>query len=281
MKDRINGYCVPDAVTNYIDERNHSGWGSRGERVVEFAGIKEGDSVLDLCCGPGMVTKVIREAVGSNGRVVGIDTSEDFIKYAQTFCNENNVSFKTGNVEELGRLIKKQKFDVAILPASWLWIKNKEKLCTQVRKSLKPDGKFVLSLSGDNLDDEKTRKFYWKYRGNLKKAVLEVSPSTDLLYFNYLPVMNNNFVGGVIAQVANCGFGFLSQHEVQRDLTLEDKLFTYNNPARTEWVGDFISNVRLMIIKRALDKTASEVGNSCVIKRHTYYLVFGLSGKAK
>ena len=93
--------------------------------------------------------------------------------------------------------------------------------------------------------------------------------------------MNNNFVGGVIAQVANCGFGFLSQHEVQRDLTLEDKLFTYNNPARTEWVGDFISNVRLMIIKRALDKTASEVGNSCVIKRHTYYLVFGLSGKAK
>lgn len=239
MKDRQTGYLIPEAVTNYIDERNRFGWRLRGERAVKFTKIKEGDSVLDLCCGPGMVTKVLSEAVGLKGKVLGIDISEDFIKYAKTFCGESNTFFITGNVENLNEHLGDQKFDSSVILASWFWIKNKEKLCGQVKNHLKPDGRFLVSISSDNLNDSKTRDFYWTYRDKLKDAVSEASPSKDLSYFNNLPVMNDSFIDGVISQVVGCGFFLQSQNEVERQLTLKDKLFTYNNPARTEWVGDF------------------------------------------
>lgn len=275
MKNRnITGYLVPKAVVNYIDERNYFGWKLRGERAVRFAGIKNGDAVLDLCCGPGMVTKVISNAVGSGGKVVGIDISKDFIDYANKFCNKGNVSFITGNVEKLDEIIEKQKFDAAIILASWFWIKEKNKLCAQVKKLLKPVGRFVISISSDNLNDAKTRKFYWVYRKKLKDVVLETYPLTDLSYFDKLPVLDDGFVNETKLLINGSGFKLKSQHEVERVLTLKDKLFTYNNPARTEWVGKFPPHKRLSIIKRAFKKTVDEIDDLSVIKRHTYYLVF-------
>jgi len=281
MKDRKTGYIVPEAVTHYIDERNHFGWRLRGERAVKFAGIKEGDSVLDLCCGPGMVTKVISEAVGPDGKVVGIDISRDFIKYAKTFCGESNAFFITGNVENLNKHLRNQKFDSAIILASWFWIKNKERLCGQVKNYLKPDGRFLVNISSDNLSDPKTRDFYWTYRAKLKDVILETSPLTDLSYFDNLPVVDSNFVDGIVTLVNGCGFCLQSQNEVGRLLTLEDKLFTYNNPARTEWVGNYSPDIRLAIIRQALNETANEISGFGAIKRHTYYLLFGLNGLAK
>lgn len=281
MKDRKAGYSVPDAVTNYINERNHFGWRLRGERAVRFANIKKGDSVLDLCCGPGMVTKVINETVGLDGKVVGVDTSKDFIDYAKRFCNRNNAFFIKGNVENLGRYLDYQKFDAAIILASWFWIKEKEKLCRQVKNHLKSDGKFLMSISSDNLDDLKTKEFYWAYRENLKNVILEMSPSTNLSYFENLPVVDSNFINETTTLVNGTGFYLWFQNEVGRVLTLEDKLFTYNNPARTEWVGDFSSDTRLSIIRRALSKTANKFEGPIIIKRHTFYLVFGLREKDK
>ncbi len=276
MKAEQAGYADPQAVANYIEERERFGWRARGERAVRFAEIKNGNAVLDLCCGPGMVTKVIRETVGVQGRVVGIDSSPDFITYARTFCNEDNVSFIAGNVEDLPAHIGNQEFDAALLLASWLWINNKDLVCAHVRNCLTPEGKFVISLSSDNLDDAETNKFYWAYRDKLKESVLRVSPSTDISYFNKLPVMDARFTDGVISQLHDHGFSLQSRHEVERVLSLEDKLFTYNNPARTEWVGSFPPDVRLGIIRQALHNTGAEVGGSGVIKRHTHYLVFGL-----
>ncbi|MDP3994485.1 MAG: class I SAM-dependent methyltransferase [bacterium] len=280
MTDRKTGYTTSDAVAKYINERNHFGWRLRGERAVKFAEIKKGDFVLDLCCGPGMVTKVISEVVGLDGKVVGVDISDEFIKYARELCHEENTSFIVGGVEDLSMLVGDRKFDSVVLLASWFWIKNTEKLSTGVKNCLKPDGRFVISLSSDNLNDSKTREFYWTYRENLKETVSNISPSTDLSYFDNLPVMDNSFINGVVSQVAGCGFCLQSQNEVERQLTLEEKLFIYNNPARTEWVGEFPPGKRLQIIKQALRKTASEVGDSIVIKRHTYYLVFGLDESA-
>ena len=37
------------------------------------------DSVLDLCCGTGLVALGATEAVGANGRVVGVDLSQGML----------------------------------------------------------------------------------------------------------------------------------------------------------------------------------------------------------
>ncbi len=274
---RVEGaYKSSKAVDEYIKERERFGWRLRGERAVVFGEIKTGDTVLDLCCGPGLVAKVVKETVGDSGKVVGIDISEDFVKHAQEFCGGVNTVFKTGNVENLDQIVEDQRFDAVLLLASWLWIEDKKKLLDQVKSHLKPDGKFVLSLSSDNLDDQKTNEFYWKYRENLKKQICEAFPKTNLSYFDNLPVINKDFIDAVTNQVSQCGYRLKSNYEVERVLSLDDKIFIYENPARTEWVGDFPPETRLSIIKKALNDTAGEIEDLRFIKRHTHYLVFGL-----
>lgn len=281
MKDFPSGYNVSEAVRGYIEERNHFGWRLRGERAVKFAQIKEGDSVLDLCCGPGMVAKVISETVGVGGKVVGIDMSQDFINYAKSFCDGNNTSFIADDIKNINMHLADQLFDSAIILASWFWIEDKVSLCEQVKDHLKPDGKFLISISSDNLNDNKTAEFYWKYRENLKNEVLKVSPSTNLSYFDKLPVVDRKFITETVALVNGHGFRLRSENEVERFLTAEDKLYTYNNPARTEWVGNFSPDQRLEIIRKAISNTVATIPNLSVIKRHTYYLTFGLGEQTK
>ena len=267
-------YKNPDAVTYYIKEREYFGWRPRGERAVKFAEIKPGDYVLDLCCGPGMVSKVIREFVGDKGKVIGIDISPKFIKYANQLCNYPNVSFFKGNVENFDTYTHAEKFDAIVLLASWYWIKNKDQLLKKIKLNLKPNGRLLISLSADNLKNPQTHQFFLHYRNNLKRVISETFPDIDPSYLDCLTTANEEYFDEIISQVCHEGYRLCSKNETKRQLTLADKLFTYENPARTEWVGNFSSKVRYQIIKDALTKTGSELKNLQTIERHTYYLEF-------
>src|SRR3989338_4108833 len=48
-----------------------------------FAGLKEGEIVLDLGCGAGLDLYFHATAVGQNGRVYGLDISEDMVNKAR------------------------------------------------------------------------------------------------------------------------------------------------------------------------------------------------------
>ena len=50
--------------------------------TVDNLNLKPGDVVLDLGCGPGLWTHLLAEKVKPNGRVVGLDFSQNLINYA-------------------------------------------------------------------------------------------------------------------------------------------------------------------------------------------------------
>ncbi len=266
-------YFNPKAIEFYIKERRKFGWNTRGERVVKFGGINYGDSVLDLCCGPGFIAKVIRRKIGKKGEILGIDHSPAFIKYAKKICHFRNVSFRRGDVEELDKYIGNQQFDYVICLASWLWIKNKKQLFLKVNKALKPNGKFIFSLSGENLYHSFTQKFYWEFRKNLKDVIKEKYPKIGLSYFEKLPKLDKIYVKNCISQTIKTGFRLVSVFEVKRQLRISDRLFLYQNPARTEWVGNFTPQKRLQFIKKAIFKTVNKLGRKNNIERHTYYII--------
>ena len=51
-----------------------------GEKLVELAGVKEGQNVLDVASGKGASLFVSAEKVGENGKVIGIDIAEAMVK---------------------------------------------------------------------------------------------------------------------------------------------------------------------------------------------------------
>jgi SAM-dependent methyltransferase len=74
------------------------------QRFLENAGISSGMRVLDVGCGGGDVSLLIRHLVGEDGEVVGIDRSETAIAHAIEQSSTHglvNVSFRVGDPSEM------------------------------------------------------------------------------------------------------------------------------------------------------------------------------------
>ncbi|MEO8091171.1 MAG: bifunctional demethylmenaquinone methyltransferase/2-methoxy-6-polyprenyl-1,4-benzoquinol methylase UbiE [bacterium] len=76
-----------DRIAGVYDRMNHvmtAGLDRRWrERAVERAGLSEGASALDVCCGTGDLAFELSRRVGPSGRVVGCDFSERMLELAR------------------------------------------------------------------------------------------------------------------------------------------------------------------------------------------------------
>ena len=66
------------------------------ERMLDLIGIREGQTCLDIGCGPGGITGLLSNRVGPRGRVVGLDTNSAFLEHARTAAPAN-VEFILGD----------------------------------------------------------------------------------------------------------------------------------------------------------------------------------------
>ena len=70
---------------------------------TRFADIKEGDTVVDLGSGAGIDVFLAANIVKENGKVIGIDMTEDMLKKARENADKHrykNVEFRQGDIEE-------------------------------------------------------------------------------------------------------------------------------------------------------------------------------------
>ena len=73
-------------------------------QAVELLDLQPGETVFDVGCGTGLCFAHLREAVGDDGRVVGIEQSVDMLEQAQARVEEagwDNVDLVLGAVEEI------------------------------------------------------------------------------------------------------------------------------------------------------------------------------------
>src|SRR5262249_57352668 len=75
----------------------HALYGPGTRRVLLEAGLRRGMHVADLGCGVGMVTSLLAELVGPEGRVIGIDASG--AQLAEARLRLNDVDTNTDFVE--------------------------------------------------------------------------------------------------------------------------------------------------------------------------------------
>ena len=104
-------------IWNEIAPRYHKRWASVNEgpfqstsKLIELVNVSEGNSVLDLACGTGVVTKKLRDKVGDLGYVVGADASVSAIKIAKKWNGvKSNLDFVNIDAE---RFNFAHKFDI-------------------------------------------------------------------------------------------------------------------------------------------------------------------------
>lgn len=110
---------------------------SASEVLLKLVSIKGNEDVLDLCCGPGNVTRKIANLTDSN--VVGVDISEGMIKEAIRSNNDlPNINYLVKDAENLDF---KNRFDVIYCNSSFQWFLKPKKVLEQCLEALKPGGR--------------------------------------------------------------------------------------------------------------------------------------------
>lgn len=140
-------------IWNEVAPRYHKRWASVNEgpfqstkKLVNLLNIKNGDMVLDVACGTGVVTNEIRKKIGKSGYVVGVDTSTTAIKIAKKWNgNKENVNFVNTDAEKFSF---SKKFDVVTCQYALFFFPNAQKALKNMKNSLKKSGIIGISVHG-------------------------------------------------------------------------------------------------------------------------------------
>jgi len=142
---------------NEVAPRYHKRWAEQmcgpmqsTEKLISDLGVRQGDHVLDVACGTGMVTKMLSRAVGRTGRVVGADTSISAIQIAKEWSQGeiSNTDFVNADAENFAFV---NEFDVVTCQYGLFFFPDAPKALANMRRSLKEyTGRMGIVVHGSN-----------------------------------------------------------------------------------------------------------------------------------
>ena len=124
---------------------------------VAFAGVKDGDRVLDVGTGTGALASAL-EAGTKAGRIVGVDPSEGFIGYAKQNAKSGRASFEVGDAQALR--FSDAAFDQTMALLVMNFIPDHEKAIGEMRRVTRPRG-VVSACVWDYGDGMESLRFFW------------------------------------------------------------------------------------------------------------------------
>ncbi|MCM3677228.1 methyltransferase domain-containing protein [Peribacillus simplex] len=149
-------------LTNVLDSRTLT---NSHKRLAEI--ITEGMAILDIGCGTGAITRGIAEAVGPNGRVVGMDSNPTLIQKArQSYGEIPGLSFETGDIYNLPY---EQQFDIVTCSRVLIWLSDPLKGLKMMTSAAKIGGRILIAdynhekISWNPLPPSSMLNFYAAY----------------------------------------------------------------------------------------------------------------------
>lgn len=150
------------------------------DRVLGNAEVRQGDSVLDVGCGDGLIAFGALEKVGPTGRVIFSDISEDLLDHSHALAERMGVlercAFVCAAAEDL-RPIADASVDVVTTRSVLIYVKPKERAFGEFHRVLRSGGRLSIfepinrfnepkspSVSYEGFDMTPVLDIYWKIR---------------------------------------------------------------------------------------------------------------------
>ena len=127
LKSLEKRYSLPDIV-------------EQRRRFIELAKPLEGESCLDVGCGPAFLVELLKAAVGEKGSVVGVDHSEAMVQAAKVRCPSAKVL--QASAEELP--FPDGSFDLVTITQVVVYVADPAKALSEVKRVLKLGGRVLI-----------------------------------------------------------------------------------------------------------------------------------------
>jgi ubiquinone/menaquinone biosynthesis C-methylase UbiE len=115
--------------------------------LIESAGLRAGDRVLDVACGTGIIARLAAPRVGRTGRVTGLDLNPGMLAVAASVTPpENAIDWREANAEAIP--LRDEAFDVVFCQFGLQFVADKLKALREMRRVLAPDGRLAINLPG-------------------------------------------------------------------------------------------------------------------------------------
>jgi O-methyltransferase/aklanonic acid methyltransferase len=152
-------------------------FGRLGRRLVEAAGVGEGDRVLDVGTGRGACLIPSAEAIGERGRVVGVDLSAAMVR--ETVARVSRYGLRNAEVLRMdaGRLaFADSAFDRVLCAFAIFLFSSPEAALAEWRRVLRPGGRIGVSIAGRG--DERWRWYEERLLALHEAHGLPLSPTS-------------------------------------------------------------------------------------------------------
>jgi ubiquinone/menaquinone biosynthesis C-methylase UbiE len=170
------GFCIYNWGFSVLGGRKHEAF---RRRIVELAGLRDDEDILDAGCGTGLT--ILRLAERYPGcRVYGIDLSPKMIEVARSDAAERDldVDLRTGSITELP--YPDAAFDVVLTNIMFhhLDLAEKRQAVTEIARVLKPGSRYVSAEFGPHARNMLERRLakgeYTLYPSHLAEAGLTI-----------------------------------------------------------------------------------------------------------
>ncbi|OAP56140.1 hypothetical protein AYL99_09319 [Fonsecaea erecta] len=147
-----------DVVKSMYDERSEQYDENdvhvrQAQDYITWADLKEGENLLDLACGTGLVAIGAKQVVGTSGRVVGIDISEGMLNVARRKAQAAgfDIAFFNHDVGDLTGLDIVPKgsdgfFDVVTCASALILLPDPLRAVKNWKSVLRPGGRLITDV---------------------------------------------------------------------------------------------------------------------------------------
>ena len=115
--------------------------------LMRLADLSLGERVLDVACGTGLGARLAAEAVGSGGKVAGVDVNPGMLAVARSVTPADVlIEWYESSAEDMP--LADEAFDVIVCLISFQFMSDKLAALGEMRRVLAPGGRLLLNVPG-------------------------------------------------------------------------------------------------------------------------------------